>query len=103
MTTTTVSNWLAAMAIAIAMGAAYHLDGPGELQAMADTTAATVDGINAAAAEARFTRAAAQACGNAPWAQDAAGAIVCKARKGPGTGPGRIVVAQAGAEHGGRP
>lgn len=84
-----LTAWLAAACIAFLMSAAINLDdidGPTDAQAEWDQSTALQDAINAEAAEARFTRAAAQVCGNAPYALQPDGAVRCVPRKGHGQG-----------------
>lgn len=98
MITRHLTAWLAAACIALMLGGAIHLDGidgPSDAQAEWDQSTALQDAIKSEAAQARFTRAAAQVCGNAPYAVQPDGAVRCVPRKG--HGQGAIVVAAAKA------
>lgn len=86
MTAHRITNWLLATIICILLGATWHLDAPSDHNTEMAQAAALSDAIKSEAAQARFTRAAAQICGNAPWAQDASGAVVCQVRKPRGAG-----------------
>lgn len=81
MITHRLTNWLLAALIAILLGATWHLDGPSDARAEWDKSTALLDAIKNEAAQARFTRAAAQMCGNADWTQDATGAVHCQVRQ----------------------
>ena len=78
----TLTAWLAAACIAMLIGAAIHLDGPSDAQAEWDQPTALQDAIKSEAAQARFARAAATICGNAPYAVQPDGAVRCVPRKG---------------------
>lgn len=85
----TLTAWLVAACIAMLLGGAIHLDGidgPTDAQAEWDQSTALQDAIKSAATQARFTRAAAQLCGNTTYTVDADGAVLCQARKPRGPG-----------------
>jgi hypothetical protein len=84
--TTTITNWLLALSIVALYAAMQTLDGPSDAQAQWDQSAALQDAIKSEATQARFTRAAAQICGNGSWTQDADGAVRCHMRKPRGAG-----------------
>jgi len=84
--TTTLTNWLLALAIVALYATMQHLDGPSDAQAQWDQSAALQDAIKTEAQQARFAGAAAQICGNAAWSQDADGALHCHVRKPRGAG-----------------
>lgn len=92
--TTTITNWLLAVAIVALYAVMQTLDGPSDAQAQWDQSAALQDAIKTEAAQARFTRAAAQLCGNADWSQDADGSLRCHTRKPRGAG---VVLTSMGA------
>lgn len=81
MTANRAINWTLGGIIAVLLGATWHLDGPSDHNTEMAQAAAMQDAIKNEAAQARFTRAAAQMCGNAEWAQDSDGAVVCQVRK----------------------
>lgn len=56
-------NWLLAGVLAIGLSSAWLLDGPSELQALADTASNTRQAQREAGHQARFVKAARRACG----------------------------------------
>ena len=83
----TLTAWLAAACIALLMAGAIHLDGdPTDAQAEWDQSSALQEAIKSEAADARFTKAAAEMCGNSWWTVDVDGVVHCMGRqpRGPG-------------------
>lgn len=96
-----LTTWLAAACIALLLGAAIHLDGidgPSDAQAEWDQSTALQDAIKSEAARARFEKAAATICGNAPYFFDAQGAVVCQRRKVRGPGMALTSMGTPGAQ-----
>ncbi|MEY4345273.1 MAG: hypothetical protein RL032_1105 [Pseudomonadota bacterium] len=78
-----IINYTLAGAVALVLSSAYLLDGPSDHQAAIDSAAAAKDAQRAAAAQARFERAAQQACGeNAGWQLRDDGAVQCFTKRG---------------------
>ena len=77
-------NWLAAGLIAAIMSAAWLLDGPSEIEAARAAAHAHRDARAKAQAEARFDRAARQACGseNAGFQMRQDGTLQCLTKRG---------------------
>jgi hypothetical protein len=77
-------NWLAAAMIAFGLSAAWLLDAPSEIEAARASAAAHRDATARAQAQARFDRAARQACGgeNAAWQLREDGALQCLTKRG---------------------
>lgn len=77
-------NWLAAAVIALGLSAAWLLDAPSEIEAARASAAAHRDATARAQAQARFDRAARQACGgdNAAWQLREDGALQCLTKRG---------------------
>ncbi|MFZ2309623.1 MAG: hypothetical protein WAW73_09410 [Rhodoferax sp.] len=73
--------WPVACIVAILLAATCNLDMPSDHNAEMAQAEDLQDAIKNEAAQARFTRAAAQMCGNAGWTQDADGAVHCQVRK----------------------
>ena len=69
-----------------------YLDGPTDHQAQVDQLSDLQAAIKSEAAQARFTRAAAQMCGNADYELHSDNSVRCVPRKGHGQG---IVIATA--------
>ena len=69
-----------------------HLDGPSDHQAQADQLSDLQAAIKSEAAQARFTRAAAQMCGNADYELHSDNSVRCVPRKGHSQG---MVIATA--------
>lgn len=84
----TLTAWLCAICIAMLLGGAIHLDdlGPSDAQAEWDQSAAMQDAIKTEAEKARFSRAAAEMCGNAWWTVDVDGVVHCMGRQPRGHG-----------------
>ena len=61
---TSITNWLCAIALALVLGTAYHLDGPSELEAVAATAQESADAAHEAYARERVARSAQRACGD---------------------------------------
>jgi hypothetical protein len=79
----TLINYTLAGALALVLSSAYLLDGPSDHQAAIDTAAAAKDAQRAAVAQARFERAAQQACGdNASWQLLDSGSVQCTTKRG---------------------
>lgn len=66
---TTITNWLGAIAVAMALGTAYHLDGPSELEAAIDTASARTEAIRQEQSRQRIERAAQRSCGENAYFQ----------------------------------
>lgn len=81
MTSHRAINWLLAAITAILLAATCNLDAPSDHNVEMAQAEDLQDAIKNEAAQARFTRAAAQLCGNAEWTQDADGAVHCQVRK----------------------
>ncbi len=75
-------NWLLALLIVAIFAGIQQLDHPSDHAAQTDQSDDAQDAIKTAAAEERFTRAAAIVCGNAGWAVQPDGAVRCIPRKG---------------------
>lgn len=98
----TLTAWLAACALAFVLGGAYLLDGPddhsfevAQSQALKDAQRAAGQ---AAAARARFERAAALLCGeNAAWSELDGGAVQCRTKHGRKTITAQVADAQTRA------
>jgi hypothetical protein len=76
-------NYALAGLAALVLSTAYLLDGPSDHQAALDTAAAQRDAQQAVLTEARFAKAAQQACGeNAGWQLRADGALQCTTKRG---------------------
>lgn len=76
-------NYSLAGLAAMVLSSAYLLDGPSDHQAAIDGAAAQREAQRAALAEAKFARAAQQACGdNAAWSLLANGAVQCATKRG---------------------
>lgn len=88
------TNCLLAIIIAILLGATWHLDVPSGNSLEMDQAEDLQDAIKSESAQTRFTRAAAQMCGNSTWALDADGAVHCQVRKLRTRGADATTVAQ---------
>ncbi len=85
----TLTAWLCAICIALMLGGSIHLgdvNAPTDAQAEWDQSTALQEAIKQEEADARFTRAAAEMCGNAWWTVDVDGGVHCVGRqvRGPG-------------------
>lgn len=74
-------NWAAAALLALLLGTAHMLDGPSDHDTALAVAADVQAAIETEAANARFTGAATQLCGNATWTVDADGAVHCHLRR----------------------
>lgn len=80
---TSITNWLIALAMAFALGTAYHLDGPSEIEAAMDSAQAAADAAQEAQARERVARIAQRACGENAYFQLLEGNVVqCFTKRG---------------------
>ena len=84
---TSITNWLGAIALALALGTAYHLDGPSEYEAAIDTALSKADAQVAAQQQsernANTQRAAQRACGdNAAFRMLDTSTVQCFTKRG---------------------
>lgn len=79
----TATNWLGALALAIILSTAHHLDYPSEIEAAMAASKATADAQNQAQHNARFQRSAQRACGeNAAFKLLDANTVQCFTKRG---------------------